>query len=328
MLTVEGTAVKGVVFMNRIFKVIFNRNRQLVQVVPEYAKNRGKEVSESRKGGVRGLAKVLLTFLATLMIASPGYAADETGSTGSGSIGTSTATATVSQVVIQAGNSITVGEPVTDTEKNTITYTISANGDGTITDGNTGLVTGGKVYTAINNGIQTTIGSLSTNGNYIRTGNSVSGNLVALDTQVKNNADNITKNANDISTETTARETADNSLSNKIGTLDANGNYIQKDESVSANLSSLDTQVKSNTTDITGLKDLSNITSAGETGIRKQAKKAVQVAATGNATVTTKGSEDDGNTLTYTINVAHNGEIKAGDIYGRQALYPLHCRCG
>lgn len=313
MLTVEGTAVKGVVFMNRIFKVIFNRNRQLVQVVPEYAKNRGKEVSESRKGGVRGLAKVLLTFLATLMIASPGYAADETGSTGSGSIGTSTATATVSQVVIQAGNSITVGEPVTDTEKNTITYTISANGDGTITDGNTGLVTGGKVYTAINNGIQTTIGSLSTNGNYIRTGNSVSGNLVALDTQVKNNADNITKNANDISTETTARETADNSLSNKIGTLDANGNYIQKDESVSANLSSLDTQVKSNTTDITGLKDLSNITSAGETGIRKQAKKAVQVAATGNATVTTKGSEDDGNTLTYTINVAHNGEIKAGD---------------
>ena len=313
MLTVEGTAVKGVVFMNRIFKVIFNRNRQLVQVVPEYAKNRGKEVSESRKGGVRGLAKVLLTFLATLMIASPGYAADETGSTGSGSTGTSTATATVSQVVIQAGNSITVGEPVTNTEKNTITYTISANGDGTITDGNTGLVTGGKVYTAINNGIQTTIGSLSTNGNYIRTGNSVSGNLVALDTQVKSNADNITKNANDISTETTARETADNSLSNKIGTLDANGNYIQKDESVSANLSSLDTQVKSNTTDITGLKDLSNITSAGETGIRKQAKKAVQVAATGNATVTTKGSEDDGNTLTYTINVAHNGEIKAGD---------------
>lgn len=313
MLTVEGTAVKGVVFMNRIFKVIFNRNRQLVQVVPEYAKNRGKEVSESRKGGVRGLAKVLLTFLATLMIASPGYAADETGSTGSGSIGTSTATATVSQVVIQAGNSITVGEPVTDTEKNTITYTISANGDGTITDGNTGLVTGGKVYTAINNGIQTTIGSLSTNGNYIRTGNSVSGNLVALDTQVKNNADNITKNANDISTETTARETADNSLSNKIGTLDANGNYIQKDASVFANLSSLDTQVKSNTTDITGLKDLSNITSAGETGIRKQAKKAVQVTATGNATVTTNGSKDDGNTLTYTIIVAHNGEIKAGD---------------
>lgn len=246
MLTVEGTAVKGIVFMNRIFKVIFNRNRQLVQVVPEYAKNRGKEVSESRKGGVRGLAKVLLTFLATLMIASPGYAADETGSTGSGSTGTSTATATVSQVVIQAGNSITVGEPVTDTEKNTITYTISANGDGTITDGNTGLVTGGKVYTAINNGIQTTIGSLTTNGNYIKKDASVSSNLSDLDTQVKNNADSITKNVNAISAETQARTAADTSLTNKIGTLDANGNYIQKDASVTSNLSTLDTQVKTN----------------------------------------------------------------------------------
>ena len=71
--------------MNRVYKVIFNRRRQLVQVVPEYARNRGKTVSESRKGGIRGLAKVLLTFLATLMIASPGYAADGTGeSTGSG----------------------------------------------------------------------------------------------------------------------------------------------------------------------------------------------------------------------------------------------------
>ena len=57
MLTVEGTAVKGVVFMNRIFKVIFNRNRQLVQVVPEYAKNRGKDVSESGKGEYGGWPK-------------------------------------------------------------------------------------------------------------------------------------------------------------------------------------------------------------------------------------------------------------------------------
>ena len=319
MLTVEGTAVKGVVFMNRIFKVIFNRNRQLVQVVPEYAKNRGKEVSESRKGGVRGLAKVLLTFLATLMIASPGYAADETGSTGSGDT-TAATTDTAKQVVVAQGDRITVTHS-TDTTNNTITYTISANNTGVITAGNMDLVSGGTVYTAVN-GLQTTIGSLDTGKNYsyITTGKSVSGNLAALDSQVKTNADaigtntgNITNNTNAISTETTARETADNSLSNKIGTLDANGNYIQKDESVSANLSSLDTQVKSNTTDITGLKDLSNITSAGETGIRKQAKKAVQVTATGNATVTTNGSKDDGNTLTYTIIVAHNGEIKAGD---------------
>ena len=259
MLTVEGTAVKGVVFMNRIFKVIFNRNRQLVQVVPEYAKNRGKEVSESRKGGVRGLAKVLLTFLATLMIASPGYAADETGSTGSGSIGTTTDT--VQKLVIVPGDRITVTS-ATDTTNNTITYTISANNTGVITAGNTDLVSGGTVYTALN-GLQTTIGSLDTGKSYsyITTGKSVSGNLAALDSQVKTNADaigtntgNITSNARKItanetaiSNETTNRTNEDTALSNRIGTLAKDGTYIKSADSVSANLSALDTQVKTNT---------------------------------------------------------------------------------
>ncbi|WP_278341519.1 ESPR-type extended signal peptide-containing protein [Acidaminococcus fermentans] len=228
--------------MNRIFKVIFNRNRQLVQVVPEYAKNRGKEVSESRKGGVRGLAKVLLTFLATLMIASPGYAADGN-STGSGDT-TAATTDTAKQVVVAQGDRITV-TPSTDTTNNTITYTISAKNDGKIETGNTDLVSGGTVYTALN-GLQTTIGSLTTNGNYIKKDATVSSNLSDLDTQVKNNADSITKNANAISAETQARTDADTSLTNKIGTLDANGNYIQKDASVTSNLSTLDTQVKTN----------------------------------------------------------------------------------
>lgn len=265
-----------VVCMNRVYKVIFNRRRQLVQVVPEYARNRGKTVSESRKGSIRGLAKVLLTFLATLMIASPGYAADGTeGSTGSGD--TTATTNTAKQVVVAQGDRITVTSS-TDTTNNTITYTISANNTGVIAEDNTDLVSGGTVYTAIN-GLQTTIGSLSTDGNYITTANSVSANLSALDTHVKSNADAISK-------ETTDRTNADTALGNRI---------------------------TSNAADITSLKELSNITTAGETVIKEQAKKAVKVAATGNATVTTTGSADDGSTLTYTINVAHDGEIKTGD---------------
>lgn len=63
--------------------------------------------------------------------------------------------------------------------------------------------------------------------------------MTNLDKQVKTNA-------NAISTETTARTNADTALSNRIGTLDANGNYIQKDASISSNLSTLDTQVKTN----------------------------------------------------------------------------------
>ena len=43
-----------------------------------------------------------------------------------------------------------------------------------------------------------------------------------------------------------ARTQAVTDLTNKVGSLDANGNYIQKDASVSSNLSTLDTQVKSN----------------------------------------------------------------------------------
>lgn len=49
-----------------------------------------------------------------------------------------------------------------------------------------------------------------------------------------------------VNAEQTARSSADTALNNKIGTLNANGSYIQKDASVSSNLSTLDTQVKAN----------------------------------------------------------------------------------
>ena len=223
------------------------------------------------------------------------------------------------------------------------TTTNTDNTNATETAANTDLSNltdaGRKVITdAASTTVTSSIGTLSKDGNYIKAADSVSTNLSTLDTQIESNAGNITKNTNAISAETTARETADTSLTNKIGTLDANGNYIQKDASVSSNLSTLDTQMKtnadaiskevtdrtnadtalgnritSNATDITSLKELSNITTAGETVIKKQAKKAVKVAATGNATVTTTGAEDDDSTLTYTINVANNGTISSGD---------------
>ena len=175
--------------------------------------------------------------------------------------------------------------------------------------------------TAINN----KLGTLDANGNYIKKDASISSNLNTLDTQVKANADavskekqdretaitNITNNignlsdsavkydadtnktkvtlageggttitnlkdgalsdsstdavtgkqlyaeqkartdadaklTSDLSAETQAREAADKAINNKLGTLDANGNYIKKDASVSSNLSTLDTQVKTN----------------------------------------------------------------------------------
>lgn len=217
--------------MNRIYKVIFNRNRNLVQVVPEYARSNGKEVSASRHDRVRGLARVLLGCLAALMIASPGYAAD----------GDTTTTATDHTAVVAGSSQITV-TPSTETTENgisTITYTITANPTGTIASGDTGLLTGGTVYTELR----------PTSGTYISVGNTTAANLIALDTHVKSNADAIsaetTARTTTVSAEASAREAADTALTNKIGTI-ADGNYVKATDSVATNLGTLDTQVKTN----------------------------------------------------------------------------------
>ncbi|MGN8836489.1 S-layer homology domain-containing protein, partial [Mitsuokella jalaludinii] len=206
-----------------------------------------------------------------------------------------------------------------DTNKTKITLageggtTITNLKDGALSDSSTDAVTGKQLYaeqqardaadTAINN----KLGTLDANGNYIQKDASVSSNLNTLDTQVKANADavskekqdreaaitNITNNIGDLSdsavkydadtnktkitlageggttitnlkdgalsdsstdavtgkqlyAEQQARDAADTAINNKLGTLDANGNYIQKDASVSSNLNTLDTQVKAN----------------------------------------------------------------------------------
>lgn len=166
-------------------------------------------------------------------------------------------------VKVAQGNRVTVSSN-TDDSTGAVTYTISANTDGEVAEGNTNLVSGGTVYTAIQS-------------------------------------------------ETQARMEKDAELTTKIGTMTKDGSYAKMANSVASNLTALDTQVGTNTSAITNLENLSNITDAGTTVIKKQAKQAVKVVATGNATVTTTGSADDGSTLTYTINVAHDGKIKTGD---------------
>lgn len=216
-----------------------------------------------------------------------------------------------SAVVVADGSNTTVASS-TDTDGN-ITYRVTANATGTVTEGNTGLVDGGTVYTAIENAKNSMggeVGGLDADGNYIRKANTVAENLVALDTQVKTNADGLVA-------EQTARETADTALGNRIGTLTADGNYIAKDSSVSENLSSLDTAVKSvrdkvdsNTADITNLKDLSNITAAGETVIKDLAKGSVKVI---NGTRTTVTEGTDGDTKTFAVNVDADGTVTDGN---------------
>ncbi|WP_278948051.1 ESPR-type extended signal peptide-containing protein [Megasphaera elsdenii] len=271
--------------MNKTYKVIYNRTRCMYQVVSELAKGHTKsETPEMLKslfnkhsGLTRGIVMAVLSMSLAMPVGVAVQAADTGTSATSGDTPTSGTTGattpnesvTVIDGATLAGSGAATVSSTTSDNKNIITISVPTNG--TVEKDNTGLVTGGTVYTAV-------------------------------------------------SAEQAAREAADTTLTNKIGTLDANGNYIQKDASVSSNLSTLDTKVKANadavsknTTDITNLKNLSNINTDGETVIRKQAKQAVQVAASGNATVSTSGLEEDGSTLTYTINVANDGTISVGD---------------
>ena len=95
------------------------------------------------------------------------------------------------------------------------------------------------------------------------------------------------------------------------------GNYITMENSAGKNLTALDTQVKINadtiavhTTDITNLKDLSNITDAGTTFIKNLAKRSVSVVG-GNYATVDKTDVDDVDT--YIVNVATDGAVADGN---------------
>ena len=97
-----------------------------------------------------------------------------------------------------------------------------------------------NLITAVDN----KIGSLSTDGTYIKKADTVNANISALDTQL-------------------------NKVDNKIGTM-TDGNYISAGNTVAGNLSALDNQLKANAEAINTKadKDLSNITDAGKNVIK------------------------------------------------------------
>ena len=268
--------------MNRVYKVIYNRARNLYQVVSEITHSRGKaRTVTARQRHERLTTSILIALLAMGTSLPVGWAADTT----------------VADAKVDASNIGANLQPadgtttVTDDEKKSNEEAWgTAIGLGAVAPADSRLVSGKTMYTELRSGItsantiaagntveqnmnaldqaiaaETTarttadtelskkIGALDANGNYLQKDASISSNLSTLDTQVKKNAEAIQTNTSKISTntdaiaaETTARTTADTELSKKIGALDANGNYLQKDASISSNLSTLDTQVKKN----------------------------------------------------------------------------------
>lgn len=292
-----------VVCMNRVYKVIFNRRRQLVQVVPEYARNRGKTVSESRKGGIRGLAKVLLTFLATLMIASPGYAADGTGeSTGSGN------TTYISDSASEKENIQALDEQVVKNAQDIAANKTSIDANTTNITTNKNNIDANKTAIAENKtAIEKNASDIAANTANISENKTA---IAANKTAIADNKTAIDKNTTDISTNKTAIADNKSNITTNSQNIDTNKTNIATN---TAAISENKTSIAANTLAITSLKDLSNVSDAGKTVIKEQAKQAVKVAAGARVTVTPSGTETGDGTMIYTVSANNDGAISIGD---------------
>lgn len=213
---------------------------------------------------------------------------------------------------------------------------LSVSGDGVIVADNTGAITGGVAYTELRP---------ATDGTYVKNNQTTAANLGALDTGLKAVADAVdaqndskaNKDASNIGMKMTGDGVTDaDKTANAVawgealgsgavadgnselvtgGTVfsevrPADGTYVKNNQTTAANLGALDAQVKTNTEDITGLKNMSNITDTGKEVIRDLAKGSVKVVA-GTHTTVTEGT--DGNATTYAVNVTTDGAVADGN---------------
>ena len=162
------------------------------------------------------------------------------------------------------------------------------------------------------NKVENKVGTM-TDGNYISAGNTVAGNLSALDNQLKANADAInTKADKDLSNITDAgknviKDLAGNKageiVDTKLGDITSE-NYVNKTNTVNANISKLDEQVKANADAINTKadKDLSNITEEGKNVIKDLAgNKAGEVVDAKLGDITSNNYVNAGNTVNANI---------------------------
>ena len=162
------------------------------------------------------------------------------------------------------------------------------------------------------NKVDNKIGTM-TDGNYIGAGNTVADNLSALDNQLKANTDAIADKADkNLSNITDAgknviKDLAGNKagevVADKLGIITSN-NYVSAGNTVNANISKLDEQVKANADAINTKadKDLSNITDAGKNVIKDLASvKAGEVVDAKLGDITSNNYVNAGNTVNANI---------------------------
>ncbi len=209
------------------------------------------------------------------------------------------------------------------------TYTVSVAGNGAVADGDTGLVTGDVVYDAM-----MAESRPAADGKYITIANTAGANLTALDTAIKTlSAGQVTYNTTskkfanadteitDITVTGTITAGTISATTGSVGGVTISGNKISglnegtlsADSTDAVNGSQLYTtnqNVATNTTDIANLKNLSNISTEGETVIKNLAKGSVNVVGEGAVSVE---KTDTNGVDTYTVNVEGTGTVAVND---------------
>ena len=230
-------------------------------------------------------------------------------------------------VKVEAGDRVTVTS-TDNKETGTITYKVSANNNGTVTAGDQNLVSGDTVNTAINNAITNAGTATDTklagkaNVDATNIGKNLKGaggnTASAEDITANEKAWGAALGTGDIATPKDMLVT-DKAIHDELRPT-TDGTYVKGSQTTADNLSKLDAQVKTNadgistnTTnitknagDITNLKNLSNITEAGQTVIKNLAKGSIGME---DGSHTSVSHRDVNGVETYKVDVTVDGQV-------------------
>lgn len=187
--------------------------------------------------------------------------------------------ANVSQLTeFEEGEHISITDSETPNEKGQTVKTISVKVDGEIKPGNTGILSGGTVYNEVH---------VDQNGNYIKADNTVAGNLKALDSKVKTNADNIEKNGKAIDQNKARIETNSNNIQKNGQAIEQNKSRIETNsknievnsKAIEQNSSRIDTNAKNIEANSKAIEQNSSRIDTNAKNIEKNSKTIEQTSA-------------------------------------------------
>ena len=195
------------------------------------------------------------------------------------------------------------------------TYKVDVTVDGQVAENNTGIVNGGTVYSALQDVKNQTSADLANKANVDASNIGKNLNHKADGTAVTE--EDKTTNENDWGAAIgTGSIAADNgqlvtgktvyAYNKPVAAEGKTLNYVSDTKTTGQNLGSLDAQVGTNTGDISNLKNLSNISSAGETVIKNLAKGSIGME---DGSHTTASHRDVNGVDTYKVDVTVDGQV-------------------